>query len=144
MDNTLLTALITGGSACMGALIASLFSYLSMGKQNKFDRNSKLEEIRILEYKEYLDSIQKLVNDGTSWDNYYQFKLSSNRLMLFAGSELCKNVTEYCNKLERTVIDKGFSFNQKDAYTSILNAMRKEIGVTKEELKDVNFTALPH
>lgn len=58
MDNTLLTAFIAAGSACLGALIPSLFSYLEKRKEYENDKKAKLEEIRRKVYNEYIDALK--------------------------------------------------------------------------------------
>ena len=47
MDNTILTALIAAGSACIGALIPSLFSYLGKRKEYENDKKWKMFEERL-------------------------------------------------------------------------------------------------
>ena len=69
MDNTILTALIAAGSACIGAFIPSLFSYLGKRKEYENDNKAKMEDIRRKAYYEYIEALQTMINAGNK-DNF--------------------------------------------------------------------------
>ena len=140
MDNTILTALIAAGSACIGALIPSLFSYLGKRREYKNDRKAKLEEIRRKEYYQYIEALQNMVNDGNR-DNFLSLQVSTNRLLLFAGPELSKLVNQYYNYvIDKTLRMESLTLEEQTKYqTDIFNAMRGELGVSKKDLENVSL-----
>ena len=140
MDSTLLTAIIAAGSACIGALIPSLFSYLGKREEYKNDRDAKLEEIRRKEYNNYIEALQTMVNDGNR-DNFLTLQTCTNRILLFAGPELSVLVNKYNNEVvQRTLQQKPLTLEEQTTYqTNILNAMRKELGISKEKLEKVSM-----
>ena len=140
MDSTLLTAIIAAGSACIGALIPSLFSYLGKKKEYKNDRDAKLEEIRRKEYNNYIEALQTMVNDGNR-DNFLILQACTNRILLFAGPYLSVLINNYYNEVvQRTLQQKPLTLEEQTTYqTNIFNAMRKELGVSKEKLEKVSM-----
>lgn len=140
MDSTLLTAIIAAGSACIGALIPSLFSYLGKKKEYKNDREAKLEEIRRKEYNNYIEALQTMVNDGNR-DNFLILQACTNRILLFAGPKLSVLVNKYYNEVvQRTLQQKPLTLEEQTRYqTNIFNTMRKELGVSKEKLDKVSM-----
>ena len=140
MDSTLLTAIIAAGSACIGALIPSLFSYLGKRKEYKNDRDAKLEEIRRKEYNDYIEALQTMVNEGNR-ENFLTSQASTNRILLFAGPELSVLVNKYYNDIvQRTLQQRPLTLEEQTTYqTNIFNTMRKELGVSKEKLEKVSM-----
>lgn len=140
MDNNLLTALIAAGSACLGALIPCLFSYLGKKKDFENDKASKIEEIRREEYGKYIEALQTMVNDSDR-DNFLLLQKSTNRILLFAGPELCKIINEYYNNLiERTIQCRYLTLEEQTKYqTEIFNAMRDELGVSTKKIKNISL-----
>lgn len=140
MDSTLLTAIIAAGSACIGALIPSLFSYLGKRKEYKNDRDAKLEEIRRKEYNDYIEALQTMVNEGNR-ENFLTLQASTNRILLFAGPELSVLVNKYYNDIvQRTLQQRPLTLEEQTTYqTNIFNTMRKELGVSKEKLEKVSM-----
>ena len=140
MDNTLLTALIAAGSACIGALIPSLFSYLGKRKEYENDRKAKLEEIRRKVYNEYIDALQTMINVGNR-DNFLPLQASTNKILLFAGPRLSSLVNQHYNDIvQRTLQGKPLTLEEHTRYqTGIFNAMREELGVSTEKLEKVSM-----
>lgn len=140
MDNTLLTALIAAGSACIGALIPSLFSYLGKRKEYKNDRDAKLEEIRRTEYNNFIESLQTMINEG-SIENFITLQACINRILLFAGPKLSALVNKYYKDLiQRTSQENPLTLEEQTRYqTDIFNAMRDELGVSTEKLDKVSM-----
>lgn len=140
MENTILTALIAAGSACIGALIPSLFSYLGKRREYKNDRKAKLEEIRRKEYNQYIEALQTMVNDGNR-ENFLSLQASTNRLLLFAGPKLSKLVNQYYNYvIKKALQDKPITLAEQTKYqTDIFNAMREELCVSKKDLENVSL-----
>lgn len=140
MDNTLLTALIAAGSACIGALIPSLFSYLGKRKEYENDRKAKLEEIRRKVYNEYIDALQTMINVGNR-DNFLPLQASTNKILLFAGPRLSSLVNQHYNDIvQRTLQGKPLTLEEHTRYqTDIFNAMREELGVSTEKLEKVSM-----
>ena len=64
MDNILLTSIIASASACVGALIPCLFAFLGKRQEYEMERLSKIEDVRRSEFAVYLESLQRMVNDG--------------------------------------------------------------------------------
>ena len=140
MDNNLLSALIAAGSACLGAFIPSLFSYLGKKKEFKNDKAAKIEAIRREEYGKYIEALQIMVNNSNK-DNFLLLQESTNKLLLFAGPELCTTINEYYNKLVESANQKRpMSLEEQTKYqTDIFNAMRKELGISTKELKKTSM-----
>ncbi len=140
MDNTLLTPLIAAGSACIGALIPSLFSYLGKRKDYKNDRNAKMEEIRRTEYNNFIETLQTMINDGNR-DNYLPLQASINRLLLFAGPKLSSLINQFNNEINtRTIQKEPFTLEEHTKYqTDIVNAMREDLGISTEKLEEVSL-----
>lgn len=140
MDNNLLTALIAAGSACLGAFIPSLFSYLGKKKEFENDKAEKIEAIRREEYGKYIEALQIMVNNSNK-DNFLLLQESTNKLLLFAGPELCTTINEYYNKLVESANQKRpMSLEEQTKYqTDIFNAMRKELGISTKELKKTSM-----
>lgn len=139
MDNTILTALIAAGSACIGALIPSLFSY--WGKRNEYenDKKAKLEDIRRKAYYEYIEALQRMINAGNR-ENFLLLQASTNKLLLYAGSKLSGLINQYYNDIiQKTLQSEPLTLEEQTKYqTDIFNEMRKELGITKEELDIVS------
>ncbi len=139
MDNTILTALIAAGSACIGALIPSLFSY--WGKRNEYenDKKAKLEDIRRKAYCEYIEALQRMINAGNR-ENFLLLQASTNKLLLYAGSKLSGLINQYFNDvIQKTLLGESLTLEEQTKYqTDIFNEMRKELGITKEELDIVS------
>ena len=140
MDNTMCTALIAAISACIGALIPSLFSYLGKRQEYKNDRTAKIEEIRRKEYCLYIETLQTMINEDNR-DNFLALQKSTNRLLLFSGEELSKIINEYYSELvERTNENTQLTLEEQIEYqTKIFNTMRNEIGVDITKLKKVSM-----
>jgi len=140
MDNNLLTALIAAGSACLGAFIPSFFSYLGKKKEFKNDKAAKIEAIRREEYDKYIEALQIMVNNSNK-DNFLLLQESTNKLLLFAGPELCTTINEYYKKLvESANQERPMSLEEHTKYqTDIFNAMRDEIGVSTERIKNISL-----
>lgn len=140
MDSTLLTALIAAGSACIGALIPSIFSYLGKRKEFQNEKTAELEEIRRKACGEYIEALQAMVNDGTR-DNFLALQACTNRILLFAGPGLSVLVNKYYNDVvQRTLQQKPLTLEEQTIYqTNIFNTMRKELGVSKEKLERVSM-----
>ena len=140
MDNNLLTALIAAGSACLGAFIPSLFSYLGKKKEFENDKAEKIEAIRREEYGKYIEALQIMVNNSNK-DNFLLLQESTNKLLLFAGPELCTTINEYYNKLVESANQKRpMSLEEQTKYqTDIFNARRKELGISTKELKKTSM-----
>lgn len=138
MDNILLTSIIASASACVGALIPCLFAFLGKRQEYEMERLSKIEDVRRSEFAVYLESLQRMVNDGNR-ENFLKLQESTNRILLYAGQELSSIVYEYyITLIDRTNSGKQFSLNEHDVYqTKIVNAMRHELGVSKDELISV-------
>ena len=139
MENTILTALIAAGSACIGALIPSLFSYLGKRKEYENDKKAKLEDIRRRVYYEYIEALQTMINDGNR-DNFLLLQASTNKLLLYAGSKLSGLINQYYNDIvKKTLQSEPLTLEEQTRYqTDIFNEMRKELGITKEELDIVS------
>lgn len=139
MDNTILTALIAAGSACIGALIPSLFSYLGKRKEYENDKKAKLEDIRRRAYYEYIEALQRMINAGNR-ENFLPLQASTNKLLLYAGSELSGLINQYYHDIiQKTLQSEPLTLEEQTKYqTDILNAMRKELGITKEKLDIVS------
>lgn len=135
MDNILLTSIIASASACVGALIPCLFAFLGKRQEYEMERLSKIEDVRRSEFAVYLESLQRMVNDGNR-ENFLKLQESTNRILLYAGQELSSIVYEYyINLIDRTNSGTQFSLKEHDEYqTKIVNAMRHELGVSKDEL----------
>lgn len=140
MDNTLLTAFIAAGAACLGALIPSLFSYLGKRKEYENDKKAKLEEIRRKVYNEYIDALQAMINAGNR-DNFLSLQASTNKILLFAGPILSSLVNQHYNDIvQRTLQGKPLTLEEHTRYqTDIINAMREELGVSMEKLEKVSM-----
>lgn len=137
-DNTICTALIAAISACIGALIPCLFSYLGKKQEYKNDQAAKIEEIRRAEYSLYIETLQTMINEGNR-DNFLALQKLTNRLLLFSGPELSKIINKYYSELiERTNQCRPLSQQEHIEYqTKIFNAMRQELGVDLKKLEQV-------
>lgn len=140
MDTTILTAVIAASAAFIGALIPSIFSYLGKQKEYKNDQNAKLEEIRRKEYSNYIQALQIMVNEGNK-ENFLQLQASTNNVMLFAGPKLSDLVSRYFNDVvQRALQQKSLTLEEQNTYLSnIFNAIREELGISKEKLKKVSM-----
>lgn len=140
MDNTILTALIAAGSACIGALIPSLFSYLGKRKEYENDKKAKMEDVRRKAYYEYIEALQTMINAGNR-DNFLLLQASTNKLLLYAGSELSGLINQFFNDIiQKTPQGGPLTLEEQTKYqTDIFNEMRKELGVTKEKLDKVSM-----
>lgn len=140
MDNTLYTAIIAAGSALMGALIPSLFSYFTRQKEFENEQKVRLEEVRREEYCLYIETLQAMINENNR-DNFLALQKSTNRLLLFSGKELSKIINEYYSELvERTNENTQLTLEEQIEYqTKIFNTMRNEIGVDITKLKKVSM-----
>lgn len=142
MDNTILTALIAAGSACIGALIPSLFSYLGKRKEYENDKKAKMEDVRRKAYYEYIEALQTMINAGNR-DNFLLLQASTNKLLLYAGSDLSGLINQYYNDIIQKTLQGGpLTLEEHTKYqTDIINEMRKELGVTKEKLDKVSIVS---
>lgn len=140
MDNTLLTAFIAAGAACLGALIPSLLSYLGKRKEYENDKKAKLEEIRRKVYNEYIDALQAMINAGNR-DNFLSLQASTNKILLFAGPILFSLVNQHYNDIvQRTLQGKPLTLEEHTrCQTDIFNAMREELGISTEKLEKVSL-----
>lgn len=143
MDNTILTALIAAGSACIGAFIPSLFSYLGKRKEYENDNKAKMEDIRRKAYYEYIEALQTMINAGNK-DNFLPLQASTNKLLLYAGSELSGLINQYFNDIiQKTLLGGSLTLEEQTKYqTDIFNEMRKELGITKEKLDKVSMVSV--
>lgn len=139
MDNTILTALIAAGSACIGAFIPSLFSYLGKRKEYENDKKAKLEDIRKRAYSDYIEALQRMINDGNR-ENFLLLQANTNKLLLYAGSKLSGLINQYYNDIiQKTLQGESLTLKEQTKYqTDIFNEMRKELGITKEKLNVVS------
>jgi len=139
MDNTLITTLIAAGSACMGALIPSLFSYLGKRKEYENDRKIKMDEIRRNEYIKYIEAIQSMVNNENR-QTFLELQLRTNRILLFSGPKLSKIVNEYNRRIFKASHGETMELDELTRYhTNIINEMRKELDISKETLDNFDI-----
>lgn len=139
MDNTLLTALIAAGSACIGALIPSLFSYLGKRIEYKNDRRAKMDEIRRKEYYRYIEALQTMINNENR-DTFMELQASTNRILLFSGPKLSKKVNEYYKRIIKAAQGETMGLDELTKYnTDIINEMRKELNISNETLDSVDI-----
>lgn len=140
MDNILLTSIIAGSSACVGALIPCLFSYIGKKQEFTMGKLAKIEDVRRSEYAVYLDSLQQMINKGNRQD-FIELQKSTNRILLYAGEGLSTLVNDYYNSLvERANSGTPLLRNEQEEYqTNIVNAMRIELGVSKKLLTRVRM-----
>ena len=140
MDNIVLTSIIAAGSACLGALIPSLFSLLGKKQEYTIARLAKIDDVRREEFAIYLDSLQRMVNEGNR-DNFLKLQASTNRVVLYSGPELSNLVIDYFNTLvDRTNSGHPLLHDEQEEFlTEIVNAMRAELGITKIKLKRVRM-----
>lgn len=144
MNTTILTSTIAAAAACLGALVPCLFSYLGKKKEHQIARLEQIEQIRRAEYSLYLDVLQQMVNESNR-DNFLLLQKSTNRLLLFAGSELSTIINEYYNTIITNTNAGKPTLNQEytSYQTKIVNAMRSELGVSTAELEKVKFIGAP-
>ena len=140
MDNTILTAIIAAAAACLGAIIPSLFSYLAKQKDYENDKNAKLDDIRRRAFYEYIVALQTIVN-ASNKENYLLLQASTNKLLLYAGSNLSSLINQYHNSIVQNANqNKSMTLDEHEKYqTDIINAMRIELGITKESLDMVSI-----
>lgn len=140
MDHTILTAIIAAVSACVGAIIPSLFSYLGKQKEYENDKKAKMEDIRRKAYYEYIEVLQTMINAGNR-ENFLLLQASTNKLLLFAGAKLSGLINHYYNDIiQKTLQSEPLTLEEQTRYqTDIFNEMRKELGITKEELDLVSL-----
>lgn len=140
MDSTILTSLIAAGSACIGALIPCLFSFLGKQKEYKNNQKAKMDELRRVEYKIYIEALQTMINNGTR-DNFLPFQTCTNRLLLFASPDVSNKVNRfYLETVNRTLDNNPLTKEEVDEYeTRIVNAMREDLGIAGELLDKVSL-----
>lgn len=140
IDHTILTAIIAAVSACVGALIPSLFSYLGKRKEYENDKKAKLEDIRRRAYYEYIEALQTMINAGNR-ENFLLLQASTNKLMLYAGTKLSGLINQYYNDIiQKALREEHLTLEEQTKYqTDIFNEMRKELGITEENLDIVSL-----
>lgn len=140
MDNIVLTSIIPAASACLGALIPSLFSYLVKRQEYDIERLAKIDDLRREEFAIYLDCLQQMLNEGNKY-NFLKLQTSTNKLLLYSGPELSNLVNDYYNTLiDRANLGHPLLHNEQEEYqTKIVNAMRAELGVSNTKLKRVRL-----
>lgn len=143
MDINVSIALIAAFSACLGALIPSLFSYFGKKVEYENDSKAKLEEIRRKACNDFIDALQTMINSSNR-DSFLALQTSTNKLLLFAGPELSILVNKYFNDLvQRTNQYKPLTLEEQVQYqTKIYNAMRKELGVSSDKTDNINKVSL--
>lgn len=135
MDNTLLTALIAAGSACIGALIPSVTSYGLARMNNKKDLSSKTIENQRNTYKNLIVAIQAMMNESNE-NNFNVFQSAVNDVLLFAGKNTANKVSNYYHNIVN-LQNKGTGLNAKQHQQyqkDIINSMRKDLGICNEEI----------
>lgn len=140
MDNIVLTSIIAAAAACLGALIPSVFSYLGKKQEFAMERLAKLDDVRRSEFAIYLESLQRMINEGNR-ENFLKLQESTNRVLLFAGPALSNLVNDYYNTLvDRTNSGRPLLLNEQEGFqTEIVNAMRIELGVSTSKLTRVRL-----
>lgn len=143
MDGALLTAIIAAGSACVGSLIPCLFSYLGKWRDYKISKASKVAEIRRDVYANYIEALQTMVNKQ-DMESLLLLQKSTNKILLFADYNLSSLVNNYYKDLINSSLQKKpLSLEEHtESQTKILNAMRKELEVSQDELKDFSFVRI--
>lgn len=140
METEIQTAIIAGLSALVGAIIPTVFSYFEKKLDYQKEEKKKWKEIRREEYAKYVEALQNMVNEGEI-DNFLPLQASTNRLILFADTELSSLVKKFFNTIViRTNQSKPLSKDEIEKYeTDIINTMRKELDISKEKLTTVSF-----
>ena len=130
MDNTLLTALIAAGSACLGALIPSLTSYGLARLNNKKELSMKTTDVQRNKYKELIAAIQAMMNNSSE-TNFCNLQNAVNDVLLFAGKDTAKIVSSYYHSIvELQNAGTGLNPQQHQKFQmDIINAMRKDLGI---------------
>ncbi len=134
------TAIIAGASALVGSLIPTASSLLTKRWDYTKEEERKWKEIRREEYVKYVEALQNMVNNGDR-DNFLQLQISTNRLLLFAGTDVSTLVNNFLNTIvTRTIQKNPLTQEEVEEYeTNIINTMRKELDISKNKLKKVSF-----
>ena len=141
---TIISAVIAACSACVGALIPSVFSYLAQKKINDDRRKIMWEELRRNEYCQYIESLQLAMNESNE-DNIRILQNATNRLLLYSGNKLTMLSNQYFKKLIDSANTGEFlTYDEQVKYhTEIVNEMRNEMGNENKTLDSVILVVVP-
>ena len=148
MDDKILIAIISAGSAIIGGLVPAIFSYFTKKKelksnldilqeQSRISRDSTNIEIRRCEYSKFIDALQKERNTGS---NFVDFQNSVNKILLFADHKTAVLINAYYTDIcygsmgRQTALsnDKHDEYQQK-----IINSMRYDLGVSCTDIDNI-------
>lgn len=148
MEIAIQTALIAAGSAFLGALVPSVFSYLGKRQEYKNKKKVRLDERKINVYEQYLIAAQDIVQNKNE-DKIKALQVATIKLRLYADDkDLVKYADEYFEHLTDSSLTtgKGHKYYQDH----IISFIRKELGyynrdagyilyLTKEQAKKANL-----
>lgn len=133
------TALIAAGSAFLGALVPSVFSYLGKRQEFKNAKKVRLNEIKIQVYEEYFNTLQNMVQNSNP-DNFSALQSSTIKILMFADKGLANIVNDYIRRLVQSTTTTPLTKEQHmDYQTKIINEIRKELGYTSSDLEKIEI-----
>ena len=136
MNETLLISLIAAGSACLGALIPSLFSFLSLRIQFKNEKKLKNSDKQTEEYVAYIEAMQYMMNNPFDPNGFIVFQQHVNKVLLFSEKKTAELISEYYHTMiELQQQNKGLTpENHKKFQNDIINSMREDLlGVSSKK-----------
>ncbi|MFD1602355.1 hypothetical protein ACFSJW_21995 [Flavobacterium artemisiae] len=133
MNETIYIALISAGSALLGALIPTIISYLNNKEQNKFELKRDLLNNQKTAYKELMIALQNVI----SYQGNEQFRELQNASIILSiyGDNFSSNaMNDYYTQLVSASLEKRphlTSDEHKSFQTEIINGIRTNLGLQK-------------
>lgn len=148
MDDKILIAIISAGSAIVGGLVPAIFTFFAKKKelesnlkilkeQHSINQDNTHKEIRRLEYAKFIEALQK---ERNTQNNFSNLQDCVNRILLFADDNTASLINEYYTAICFGVMKREplLNANQHDKYQKdIINSMRNDLGVSSKELDNI-------
>lgn len=133
MNETILIAIISAGSALVGGLIPTIITYLNNKEQNQFELKKDLLNKQKEVYSEIIISLQNMINhQGTQ--EFKELQKAAIKLSIYGDNSSSKSMNKYYNEVTkigqnlRTPLTKE---EHKQFQLEIINGMRNNLGLDK-------------
>lgn len=130
MDDKLLLALISAGSALLGSLIPTVFGYLNNKKQQEFEERKALNEKQKQIYSELMLSLQKIMNTLKN-DDFFELQRAVLQVSIYGDDSTASALNDYYVALIASAQSSSPLQGDQHKYhqKQILDGMRKSLGL---------------
>ena len=133
MDDKILIAIISAGSALIGSLIPTIITFLNNKEQNSFELKRDLLNNQKGVYGEIMIALQNVINKQGN-EEFRELQKASIKLSIYGDNSSSKAMNEYYNEITKSgqQLRKPLTPEEHKIFQMrIINGIRKNLGLEK-------------